>query len=406
MEAKLHVTGRRQLPMRTLQTSFRFPAILASFAVTAAIGLGQEYPDTRPPVEPRDQQAPATGGWRRVTDPPPAMAQSAPAPTPASAPEESTAAPAPSYRPLDAYGQNREAYPNTAPPQNSAPPQTGRYPARPDYRSSYSAVPPELTIRPGTYLTVRMDQMLSSDHNRAGDGFSATLVKPLVIDGVVVAERGQTLGGRVAESQKGGRVEGVSRLGVELIDLPLVDGQQLPIKTQFVGQVAGTSVGRDLGAVASTTALGAATGAMAAGGFGAGIGAASGAVAGLIGVLVTRGHPAVIDPESVVTFRIEQPVVISTVRAPQAFRFVSPQDYERADALQQRSQAAAAPRMVAPAPYYGGYYGGFYGYPYWGGFYGPGYYWGPSIGFYYGRGYYGGGHYYGGGGHYAHGGHH
>src|SRR5438270_902253 len=63
-------------------------------------------------------------------------------------------------------------------------------------------VPPQVTIRPGTYLTVRVNQPLSSDRNRQGDAFSATLAKPLVVDGIVIAERGETVGGRVAEAQK------------------------------------------------------------------------------------------------------------------------------------------------------------------------------------------------------------
>ena len=346
--------------MSNASTSLRFPALLA-FAALGALGFAQE------------PQSSTAGGWRRVADAPQTTAQSLPLS------EDQASAPAadPGYRPLDAYGQSRGPA-----PEQTAPPQANQGPAPlPQYRYS---VPPELTLRPGSYVTVRLDQALSSDRNHAGDAFSATLVKPLVVDGVVVAERGQTLGGRVVEAQKAGRVEGVSRLAVELIDLPLVDGQQIPLKTQFVSQRGDTSLGRDTAAVGGTTALGAAVGAAAGGGFGAGIGAASGAVVGLIGVLTTRGHASVIYPESVVTFRVEAPVTISTMHAPKAFRFVDPRDYQRADSLQQRAQTQQ--RVVAPAPYYSPYYYGGY-YPY---YWGSGYYWGPSVGFYYGRGYWGG----------------
>src|SRR5205085_3563270 len=99
-----------------------------------------------------------------------------------------------------------------------------------------SAPPPQLIIRPGTYLTVRINQPLSSDHNQAGDAFSATLVRPVVVDGFVVAQTGETLGGRVEEAQKAGRVEGVSRLGVQLTDLTLVDGQNVPIHSQLISR--------------------------------------------------------------------------------------------------------------------------------------------------------------------------
>ena len=67
-------------------------------------------------------------------------------------------------------------------------------------------IPAQLTLQAGTYVTVRVDQYLSSNKNFAGDGFTATLTQPLVVDGLVVAQRGQTLGGRVADVQKAGRV--------------------------------------------------------------------------------------------------------------------------------------------------------------------------------------------------------
>ena len=41
------------------------------------------------------------------------------------------------------------------------------------------AVPPELTLQPGTVITVRISDWLSSDQNRAGDDYSAVLEQPL-----------------------------------------------------------------------------------------------------------------------------------------------------------------------------------------------------------------------------------
>jgi hypothetical protein len=383
---------------------FRFTRfwVFSSFAaMSTVIALAQEAPQQAPATgEPQDQQAPANrGGWRRVTEtPPPANQPPTNAPeapsTTARVTEDDPAAPLPAnagYQPADAYGQSQSAprgsYQQPGYQPNSQQP---GYPPNSGYQP-LPQVPAQVNIRPGTYLTVRIDQPLSSDHNHAGDAFSATLVKPLVVDGVIVAQTGQTLGGRVVEAQKAGRVEGVSRLKVELIDMTLVDGSQLPLKTQFVAYNGSTSVGRDTVAVGGTTALGAAVGGAAAGGVGAGIGAGAGAVVGLIGVLTTRGHQTVIYPESVLTFRIENPIPISTTRSPEAFRFVQPQDYQRSANLQQRYQAAAQPRAVSPYAYGYGYAN-----PYWYPYY-P-YYWGPGLSFYYGPGFYGGfGGFYGGG---------
>lgn len=256
----------------------------------------------------------------------------------------------------------------------------------PDMSGPAAPAPQRLTIQPGTFVTVRVNQTLSSDRNHAGDAFSATLVRPIVVDGFVVAQRGQTLGGQVSEATKAGRVEGTSRLAIQLTDLTLVDGQQVPIQSQFISRAGGTSVGRDTGAVAGTTALGAAVGAAADWGRGAAIGAGAGAAAGIIGVLLTRGHPSVIYPESVLTFRIQAPVVIATDRAPQAFRYVEPADYNQPGDQQPPSyaQMPATPPCAGygcappPPPYYGPAY-----YPY------TGYYWGPSFYFYRGPRFYG-----------------
>src|SRR5436309_424512 len=70
--------------------------------------------------------------------------------------------------------------------------------------------PPTLTLPAGTWITVRADQPLSSDHNQPGDTFTATLSQPLIANGRVIARRGQTVGGVVATAEKAGRVKGTS----------------------------------------------------------------------------------------------------------------------------------------------------------------------------------------------------
>ena len=70
---------------------------------------------------------------------------------------------------------------------------------------------------------------------------------------------------------------------------------------------------------------------------------------GIIGVLVTRGHPTYIGPESVLTFRVEQPVTIATDHAPQSFRYVAPGEYNAQTNLQARpGPGYGAPGYAAP----------------------------------------------------------
>lgn len=234
---------------------------------------------------------------------------------------------------------------------------------------SYQPLPSKLTLAAGTLVTVRVSEMLSSDENIVGDSFTAELQKPLVVEGWVVARRGQTILGRVAVAQKAGRIKGTSQLGVELSSLVLVDGQQLPVRTQLQQASGGTSVGRDARAIGTTTGLGAIIGAAGGEGKGAAIGAGAGAVAGIAGVLLTRGRPTIIPPESVLTFQIKSPLTFSTERSRPAFRPVTQADYDNGNTLRRRRFAGAVPY---PSPYWGynpwGYYYpdsvyfGYYGY--------------------------------------------
>jgi hypothetical protein len=245
------------------------------------------------------------------------------------------------------------------------------------------SAPGQFTLPAGAWIKVRVDQDLSSDRNRPGDAFTATLVQPLVVDGFVIARRGQTVGGQVTEAQKAGRARGTSRLGVELTEVSLVDGQQLPVRTQLILFGGGTSVGDDVTAIGTASGLGAAIGAAADGGFGAGMGAIAGAAASTIGVLATRGRATVIYPEAELTFRTTDPVTVSTDRAPHAFLPVRQEDYEPSS-LQRR---AARPTLRRP-PYYGGlYYGGWY-YPHIPLWYGPSFFYMAGPRFYRSRGYY------------------
>ncbi len=230
----------------------------------------------------------------------------------------------------------------------------------PDYAPqdapAYEGVPPVLGVPAGTIITVRTSQYLSSNQNRPGDSFSAELQQPLVADGWVVARRGQTVLGRVVTARKAGRIKGTSELGVELGQLVLVDGQQIPIRTQLMQTSAGTAHREEATAVGSSAGLGAIIGAATDGGRGAAIGAAAGAGAGLAGILLTRGRPTEIPPETLLTFQLEYPLRISTTRSYVAFRPVAPEDYEGRRTLQRRTEnfAVAPPRR--PPPYWGGYY--------------------------------------------------
>lgn len=299
-------------------------------------------------------------GWPRADRP------GAPEAAPPAVPQSDTPdGSQPVDRPSDAYGQPVPGQPQSQPPAN-----------RPAY-----GIPAQLTLKSGYFVTVRINQGLSSDHNQVGDTFSATLITPVIVDGVVVANRGQMTYGRLAVVQKQ-HSDKPSRLGLELTGITLADGTQTPITSQLASQQGGrTPAGIQAGTIVGTTAVGAAIGGAAAWGTGAAIGAGAGAAAGIIGVLLTRNHPTVLYPETALTFQITGPIHISTANS-QAFRFAGPQDTNRApNGYMAGPGPGPGPRpgpAPAPAPYYG------YGYGYSPYYYPPAYYtpypyWGPSI---------------------------
>jgi hypothetical protein len=215
---------------------------------------------------------------------------------------------------------------------------------------AYGGVPPTLTIPAGTNIVGELSQYLSSHQNHPGDQFTMTLSQPLVVNGWVVARPGQVVQGQVTVANKGGVRKGPSELGIELTEISLVDGQQLPIPTQLVDATGGSNTGRNVAAVATTTGLGAAIGGAVGAGRGAGIGAATGAAAGLIGVLLTPGKPTIIEPESTVTFRLGAPATFDTQGSERAFLPVSPQDYNANAARTRYSPAPAPPRYERAYP--------------------------------------------------------
>ena len=279
---------------------------------------------------------------------------------------------------------------SNTPPQNNAEanaPDPNQDQAPPPRRRQYQAPPPvsnapvRVTVPAGTWITIRVNEPISSDHNQAGDAFTGTLVQPVIADGRVIAARGQMVGGVVSAAQKAGRVKGLSKLGLELTEMGLTDGRQVQLKSRLIEFRGTTSYGRDAAAIGTTTGVGAAIGAAVNGGVGAGVGAAAGLVASTIGVLFTRGYPTVVYPEQALTFRLEDPLIVEGSEA--AFHPATQRDYaagaqRRPPSLRYGGYGPPPPPPYAYpyAPYYGAYLGPYYG---WG--FGPNFYFSYHRGF-------------------------
>jgi hypothetical protein len=366
---------------RDLLSKLGLGALIVGMTLASPSAFAQQNPpnqDNSAPAQPQDQQPPPpdqTQGQMQDQNQNGNQPQDQAAPPDQNAPQnqgqQDQMAPPPQDQnaPQDQQNSQGPGGPMNPPPNNNGnnngnpPPYNGpRAERRPP-----PLAPPSLTLPAGSVIQIRTTDFLSSDKSKKGDTFIATLAQPIVIDGWVVMRRGQTITGQVTDAIRAGRVKGVSKLQIDLSQLTLVDGQLLPIQTQLLNASAGPSKGRDAAAIGLTTGTGAAIGAAAAGGPGAAIGAGAGFVASVAGVLITRGKPTIITPETLLTFKLEQPISINTTRGLLAFRPVTQGDY-----AQQPRNVNGRPMLRRQYPY--GYYGpGYYppppppypiGYPY------------------------------------------
>ncbi len=306
----------------------------------------------------------------------------------ASAPQDQPATssePAPAQQPDALQSDPRpqdQQNPGDAGPEQPAPQEPQTAPAQPAPN-----LPERLNVPAGALISVIVNQWLSSDRNHAGDTFSAVLDQPVVAHGWVVARRGQTVIGRVDVAQKASDGNGVSKLGLEITELTLVDGEQIPVSTEMQQTAPAPrssypgATERDVATVGTTTVLGTIVGAAVGGRTGTAIGAGLGATAGIAAIMYTRGRPTTVAPETLLTFRLAAPLEIPTEKGAVAFQPVTQSDYKDQDAY------SNTPRRRSPGPgypppdyYYGcGPWGGCYPGPYFGPYFGPYIGWGVGV---------------------------
>ena len=106
-------------------------------------------------------------------------------------------------------------------------------------------------------LPVRLQDSISSDRYHPGDTFIAVLDQPLVIDGLVIAEKGARVEGKIVASERAGRVKGLASVALELTRLNLSDGQHIEISTDTFTKMGPESKGTDAAKIGGGAALGA-----------------------------------------------------------------------------------------------------------------------------------------------------
>ena len=88
-----------------------------------------------------------------------------------------------------------------------------------------------ITIRPGTRLSVRLAERIGTDRNRTGDVFRATLASPIVESGMVIADAGARVMGRVVEAHKAPLLHGRANLSLAVSSVETREDGAVRVRT-------------------------------------------------------------------------------------------------------------------------------------------------------------------------------
>ena len=165
----------------------------------------------------------------------------------------------------------------------------------------------KVTVPAGTRILIRTIDPIDSSKQKTGYRFTASLETNLQLENTVVAQRGTTVYGRLAQASSAGRMSGSSQLTLELTDI-VINGAPYPLMTSTY-EIKGKGEGKKTaGKVLGGAGLGAIIGGIAGGGAGAAIGVVAGAAGGTALAASKKGEQLQIPSESLLEFRIEQPV--------------------------------------------------------------------------------------------------
>ena len=143
-----------------------------------------------------------------------------------------------------------------------------------------------VTLPDNTAIHVTLNQAVTSDQNRPGDHFEATVSEPIIVADKTIIPKGAAVEGLVVDAHHSGRLMGRARLQLAL-ETVTVSGKTYDIRTSAHPKIGGKHKNRNLALIGGGAGGGALIGAIAAGGEGALIGGPIGAGAGTAAAFIT-----------------------------------------------------------------------------------------------------------------------
>lgn len=166
-----------------------------------------------------------------------------------------------------------------------------------------------VTLPSGTSISVRTDQDINSQNAQPGQSFPASIMQDIMdANGNVVIPRGSPATLVIRQITEGGTLS--SGNFVLDLDSVSVNGRRYVVSTSDI-QRGEQGIGKNKRTaeyVGGGAVLGTLLGAIAGGGKGAAIGAIAGAAAGGGAQVLTKGHEIRVPAETVLNFRLDQPL--------------------------------------------------------------------------------------------------
>jgi hypothetical protein len=160
------------------------------------------------------------------------------------------------------------------------------------------------TLQAGTNVTIRLQESVSTERNRTGDRFFGTVDSPLVVNGLVLADRGATVSGQITKIKRARLLGGKSDLSLILTEITMSDGQRVHVETSPWEEKSAHNSIVETPRVAARAALGAVVGALSGSAKGTGVVSANDAIsANNRNLLLTTGRR--------LTFQLARPVTIT-----------------------------------------------------------------------------------------------
>lgn len=200
------------------------------------------------------------------------------------------------------------------PPEPAAPP-----PAREKREQPRVAAPRMRTyeVPAGTEISVRTQETIDSSKAVEGQSYATEVSRDVRNEsGAVVIPSASMARLYIVSASQGGRFRGAPDLVLDLKTVS-IHGEQYTLDAANIQQRGASGLGankRTAEYTGGTAAVGAIIGAIAGGGRGAAIGAGAGAGAGALTQILTRGRTIRVPAETVLTFKLEQPLRVVSSR--------------------------------------------------------------------------------------------